>query len=244
MTIVLLAAATALAGSGGVGEALSWRVYYLGMHVGDARVDVLPGPDGAWLIQGSSRSAPWYSRIYSVDDRTVSTWIPGVGSARYQTTSREGDFHQDQDMRIDPAGITVSRRQRYEEGWREWEDRYEGPGYPLEDPVTAFYHLRRLELSEGSTYSIPLFSGKRVTSVEVDVEGREVLGSALLGEVPVVRVRISSSREDELKGKGRIWVWLSDDEQRVPIQVVWKSKAIGSVRAELQDIEPGGRASD
>ncbi len=239
---MLLLAAAALAEPGGVGEVLDWGVYYLGMHVGEARVEVRAGPEGAWLIRGSSRSAPWYSRIYSVDDRTTSTWIPGVGSSRYQTTFREGGFHQDQDMRIDPAGITVSRRQRYEEGWREWEDRYEGPGYPLEDPVTAFYHLRRLDLTEGSSYSIPLFSGKRVTSVQVDVEGREVLGSELLGEVAVVRVLISSSRDDELKGKGRIWVWLSDDEERVPVRLVWKSSAIGSVRAELVGVQPGEAA--
>lgn len=232
MTALLLAA-TALASPGGVGEAMDWTVHYLGMHVGNARVEVHPGEGGAWLIRGRSWSASWYSRIYNVDDHTTSTWTPGVGSSRYQTIFREGGFHQDQDMRIDPAGITVSRRQRFDEGWRDWEDTYDGPGYPVEDPVTAFYHLRRLELADGGSHTIPLFSGKRVTTVQIDVEGREVLATEALGEVPVVRIRISSSRDDELKGKGRIWVWMTDNEEHLPVKVLWKSSAIGSVRAEL-----------
>jgi hypothetical protein len=228
----LLMMAAAWADPGGVGETMDWSVQYMGMSVGSARVEVHAGEGGQWVIKGHSWSAPWYSRIYNVDDHTASYYSPGQGSTRYVTVFREGRFQQDQDMRIAPEGITVSRRQNFDEGWRDWEDSYEGPGRMVEDPVTAFYHLRRLALVDGTVEEIPLFSGKRVTAVQVHVEGRERVESAV-GSVDTVRVRISSKRDDELKGKGRIWVWLTDDEERLPVQVIWKSGAIGTVRAEL-----------
>ena len=237
--VTALLVSGALAGApGGVGETMDWKVHYLGMHVGNARVEVADGGGEAWVIRGRSWSAPWYSRVYSVDDHTTSFWTPGVGSSRYQTVFREGGFHQDQDMRIAPDGIHVDRRQLFkEEGWRSWEDDYEGPGYPMEDPVTAFYHLRGLALPDGGSTTIPLFSGKRVTQVQISVEGREPLDTAI-GEVDTIRVRISSQRDDELKGKGRIWVWITDDETRLPVKVLWKSNSIGSVHAELTGWTP------
>ena len=224
------------AAAGGPGERLTYSVQYLGMQVGGMTAEIEPGPGGTWEIHGRAMSASWYDRIYSVNDHIISWWTPGVGSSRYVTYFREGRFQQDQDMRLSAGGFAVDRRQLRDEGWEEWSNTYKGVGYEVEDPVSAFYRLRALPLEFGVTYDLPVFTGRLVTHILAEVEARERVDSNF-GERDVIRVRLYSKRKKDLKGKGRIWLWLTDDEDRVPLQVLWKSSSIGSVKATLKGWE-------
>jgi len=221
----------------GPGERVSWDLRYLGLRAGSAWAEVAAGEGGRFVFTGGADNAPWYAAVYSIHDHIESLWDPaGPGSVRYTTRFREGGFHQDQRMEIAADGVVVAREQRFEEGWRRWEDRYPGAGGPVEDPQSAFYRLRLLPLVPGERYRFPVFSGRETWQIEVLVEPRQTLESAL-GTVPVLPVRLFTRHHGVLEQRGRIVVYLTDDVRRVPVRAILHTN-FGAIHADLTSWTP------
>jgi hypothetical protein len=211
------------------GEYLRWEVRYLGVVGGYAEAWTELGEDGALVTTALARNAPWYAKIYSIDDRVVSTWDPGGGSRHYSTWFREGKFQQDQDMVLDADPVTVWRKQNFKEGWREWSTPYEA--VPLaQDPVSAFFQLRMLNLDE--TRRFPIFSGSETWTLEVVPMGREHLEGTSLGSVDTRRVQLRTSHRGDVEQKGTFTVWVTDDARRLPVRMVVKTN-FGPIKADL-----------
>jgi hypothetical protein len=223
----------------GPGEHIRWSVTYMTVTAGQAWVEVHAADGGALEIRGGARNADWYGRFYSIDDLVVSLWDPrGPGSLRYTTRFREGDFHQDQAMEIAADGIRVERCQRFSEGWRSWVDVYQGPGGPVEDPTTAFFRIRLLPLLSGERYTFPVFSGRETWQLRVEVEPRTRIDTAL-GELQVIPVRLFTKHQGDLEQRGRIVLYLSDDERRVPVRAILQTN-VGPIRADIISYTPAG----
>ncbi len=214
------------------GERITWDVRYAAVRAGTAWATVEQGEGNTLVFRGGARNAPWYGRIYTVDDEISSVWDPeGPGSSCYVTRFREGRFAQDQRMDIGIDVIRVWRKQRFKEGWREWTEDYEGWGEPVEDPQSALYRIRLLPLAPDEVYRFPIFSGRKTWMLHAVVEQRKEIKTAL-GQLRVVPVSLRTSHKGDLEQKGKLTVYLSDDERRIPVRVVLHSN-IGAIRAEL-----------
>ncbi len=223
----------------GPGERIRWSVTYMKVQAGQAWAEVDRAEEGALVIRGGARNAPWYGRFYTIDDAVQSRWDPaGPGSALYITRFREGGFHQDQRMEIAADGIRVERSQRFDEGWRSWVDDYPGPGVAVEDPTTAFYRVRLLPLESGQRYEFPVFSGRETWPLRLVVDPREEL-ETVLGVIPVIPVRVFTEHEGDLEQRGNIVLYLSDDERRVPVRAIMHTN-FGPIRADLLSYTPTG----
>ncbi len=237
-----LAAAPAVAAAEapfGPGERIRWSVSYVKVKAGTAWASVDAGEGSTLAISGGARNADWYARFYTIDDLVQSVWDPdGPGSVHYTTRFREGGFHQDQEMRIGADGITVARSQRFDEGWRSWEDAYPGPGGPVEDPTTAFFRVRLLPLVSGESYRFPVFSGRETWELRVQVEPRERLETAI-GELPVIPVQVFTRHQGDLEQRGRIVLYISDDSRRIPVRAIMHTN-VGAIRADIISYQPPG----
>jgi hypothetical protein len=223
----------------GPGEHIRWSVTYMKVKAGQAWAEVQEGDEGALLIRGGAKNADWYGRFYTIDDLVQSSWDPsGPGSRRYTTRFREGGFHQDQVMDIADDGIRVERSQRFDDGWRSWVDSYPGPGMPVEDPTTAFFRIRLLPLVSGERYTFPVFSGRETWELRVEVDPRTRLETAL-GEFEVIPVRLFTKHQGDLEQKGRIVLYLSDDERRLPVRAILQTN-VGPIRADIISYTPTG----
>lgn len=85
------------------------------------------------------------------------------------------------------------------------------------DVVSSIFYIASLPLAANATYAFPLNDGGKTAQVNVAVEGREDL-KLPAGTYKTVRVRISSNT-GKLKEKGAIWIWYSDDDKRLPVQM-------------------------
>jgi hypothetical protein len=141
-------------------------------------------------------------------------------------------------MDLAPGEVVVARNQRFADGWRAWEDRYPGPGRPVEDPQSAFYRLRLLALTPGERYRFPVFSGRETWDLEVLVEPRETLETAL-GTLAVLPVRLFTRHHGDLEQRGRIVVYLTDDVHRVPVRAILHTN-FGAIHADLTAWTPPG----
>lgn len=228
------------------GEYLKWEVRYMGVVGGFAEAWTAQGEDGALVSTGIAQNAPWYGKVYEIDDRVVSTWRPEGGSDRYSTWFREGGFQQDQDMVFGDESIEVWRHQFFgkkkdrEPGWREWTTPY--PAHAgAEDPISAFFRMRLLDLTEPQAF--PLFSGSETWALEVVPEGRERLTGTALGTIDARVIRLQTRHEGEIEPKGRFTVWVTDDERQIPVRMVVKT-TVGPVRADLVSYEAPGTVAD
>ncbi|MCB9759345.1 MAG: DUF3108 domain-containing protein [Alphaproteobacteria bacterium] len=215
----------------GGAERLRWAVHYLGLPVGEAQVDIT-GAEGSWRATARARSAAWYRPVYDLDDQLTSVGGPG-GDAVYLTRLREGGFHQDQRMTFGPRAVSVHRRQRFSDGWRDWTDTYAVEG-PVHDPVAALLALRRLDLDEGARYTVPVFTGSRTAPVEVAVGAASPCETAWGPRacVPLTMTGQSADKEPQ-----SLWVTITDDADRLPLEVVVQTPAF-KVRAALSAWTP------
>lgn len=222
--------------AGGVGETMTWDIHYTGISAATARASTTAGPGGTLAIDTWIKNADWYGSLYTIDDHTRSLWTPGGGSTRHETRYREGGFRQDQDMRLQPEGFTVWRRQffREDDEWREWTTPYDPHPY-VEDPITAIYAIR--ELDGAGPWRFPVFSGSATWPLDVKTTERTQLTGTPLGDVDVIVYSLQTRHRGEWEQHGRFLVYLTDDERRIPVKIVIKS-SIGAIRADLSGYTP------
>ena len=214
-----------------VGERLEWSIEWMGMKAGVAWAQLLPDGEG-YRIEAGCDTAGIAERMYPVHDRLTSRWSPEEGSRSYSTRFREGRFQQDQFMEFLTDAFVVRRSQLTDEGWRTREERY-APTEGVEDPVSAFYRIRAAELSPGESTRFPLFTGRRTLTLTATA-GRP----SLVGKTPALGVEVGTDNGSEVSR--RFTVYFSQDEDRLPVQVVVQTRA-GPVSATLARRQMPGR---
>jgi hypothetical protein len=197
-------------------------VRWLGFEAGRAELVVQQG-EGTWTAVATSRSTGMADVLYPVRDRLEARWGPG-GSIAYDTSFREGRFHQDNRVAFQPGTVRVARRQLLDGAWKDSTfERAAPPG--TSDPIHALWQIARA----GGNAAFPLFTGSRILPLDARTVGSDVVRGA-----PARRVEIRVA-DASVKGDRAITAWLSDAAPHVPLRVSVPTSA-GAVDAEW--IEP------
>ena len=99
------------------------------------------------------------------------------------------------------------------------------------DPLSSFYYLRTLKLVVGEPVYVTMFDSKKVWNVEVQVLRKEKV-TLPTGTVDTILIKPLMKSEGIFYKKGDIYIWLTDDEKRIPVKLQTKV-AIGSINALL-----------
>ena len=143
---------------------------------------------------------------------------------RFEMHLRVGAYRKDLVIRFDQS----ARKAVYEDG--------KSLGVParVHDVLSAFYYVRTCPLPDGGTVSIPTHDNEKSYEMVVKVLRRERI-EVPAGKFDCVVVEPILKSEGIFKSKGEMFVWLSDDDRRIPVQV--KSKVpIGSISVTLTDM--------
>lgn len=227
MALVLLLAGTAKAGFD-IPEKLDFDIRWLGIKAGESSLEVTTQEDGRIRIVSTAKSAKWIDIIYKVRDRAVSLignspdWQP----VNYRLKTREGRRRKDREIIFGHDGnkaLFVDHRKGEKK-------EYELPER-IYDPLSAFYVVRGYDLEVGKSAYVPMFDSKRVYDVEVKVLKKERV-KVPAGTFDTILVHPVMKSEGIFASKGEMYIWLTDDEKRIPVKLKAKVK-IGSVYAEL-----------
>ncbi len=85
------------------------------------------------------------------------------------------------------------------------------------DVVSGILYVASLPLQQGATYSFPLNDGGKTVTINAHVEGKEQIKTPA-GTFQTIRVGPEGDYS-VLKNRGRIWIWYSDDERHLPVQI-------------------------
>ena len=111
---------------------------------------------------------------------------------------------------------------------------------PTQDIVSAIYFLRTQPLTPGQTFSIQISDSGRVYDVPARVVAEKKTMKSVLGKVAVVRVEVElfgAGRPIE-EGKGKMHIWVTNDERRIPIKARL-SHDMGQLDITLRSIDNG-----
>lgn len=87
----------------------------------------------------------------------------------------------------------------------------------MTDLLTGVFYAASQPLEVGHNFVIPLVDAMRNVPVTMKVEGREEIKTTL-GTFKTIRVQPTAAA-GVVKNRGNIWVWYTDDERHLPVQM-------------------------
>jgi uncharacterized protein DUF3108 len=187
-------------------------------------------------VKGVANSAGFVSLLYTVRDRFESGFDPKTFCTSHVFKHTEEGFRKrETNIFLDYA---KGKALLDEKNLKTNEAKHVENEIPscVTDVVTALYYVGSLPLQAGSTYTFPLNDGGKTQSVEVAVEAREQV-KVPAGTFRAVRVQPTATTTP-IKDRGKIWIWYTDDEARMPVQM--RAKMFwGTLTFRLKQIERG-----
>ncbi len=168
------------------------------------------------------------SLIYKVRNRIESTWDrDGRFSWRYAENRREGGYRVQEEILFDYP----KREALYRNGTR----------FPIpdrcQDALSAFYYTRTQALPIGGSIVFDYHASRKSLPLEVRILGRDRMKTPA-GTFDCVVIEPVLKAGGIFKNKGRLLIWLTADDRRIPVRM--RSKVtIGSVDVILQEFAAG-----
>jgi hypothetical protein len=85
------------------------------------------------------------------------------------------------------------------------------------DVISGILYVASLPLQAGGVYTFPLNDGGNTVTVKASVEGKEQVKTPA-GTFQTIRVG-SEGNSAVLKNRGRMWIWYTDDDRHIAVQM-------------------------
>jgi hypothetical protein len=210
-------------------ERLSYTIEWRLIHAGNALLET--GPNSALL---KLESAGMVSTLYKVDDTykvqfdapfcaTSSTMDSKEGSRHRETTinfdrSRNRAFLTEKDL---IRNTIVSKTE------------VQTPNC-VHEVLAALQRLRRTRVDVGQSVQLPVSDGRKSAAVKVEAQEREQVKTPA-GTFSTIRYEVNVLNNVIYSRQGRVFVWLTDDERRLPVQIRLRMNfPLGTVTLELE----------
>jgi hypothetical protein len=212
----------------GVGERLTFSVNYGFINAGEAIMSI-PAYDTiegrpCYRIEFSVNSLPSFAWIYKVEDRYLTyVDVDAIAPLKFEQHIREGTYRRDFIAEFDQAEHVAKTS----------EGEYHIPDY-VHDIMSAFYYVRTIgfsSLTPGQVMTLYNFYKDKSYELGVRFLGRQEL-KVEAGTFRTVVVEPLVKEGGLFKSEGRIVIWLSDDDRKIPVRVNTKV-IIGSIDVEL-----------
>jgi hypothetical protein len=213
----------------GLGEKLEYKVGYQFVKAGDAYFYIQPK---SFTYKGrpcydirfevrSLKSLDWLYRVQDIYRTLVD--IDGIYPYYFEQKVREGGYKKDAKAQFDHS----SKRAIVDD------KSYPFPTFS-HDIVSAFYYVRTMELSskkKGEIIQLKNFVDDSTYTLGVRIHGKQTV-SVQAGTFECIVVEPMVTKGGLFKSEGKILLWLSDDERKIPVKVSTKV-LIGAIEAEL-----------
>ena len=219
------------------GEKLTFSLGWGFITAGTATLEVKPIAGGKTEFLTHATGNKTINRIYPVND-TVYTRVrnKGLMTEVFRKRLHEGTFHNTSVIRFDRKGekawlsdtVFTDMKARKVKRSADTAVAIQGMEHRV---VSACCYVRTMPLAVGDTSRFSAVSGKKRYDLKVLVHGKETVES-VLGKVPCIKVEPVLDGDGIFVSKGRIFIWLTDDDRRIPVLMECEI-ALGSVKAKL-----------
>lgn len=233
-------------GSFPVGERLTYGIRWLGIPVGTVVFSIdekttLNGREVYHIIY-SAKSNKFASTFYKVEDE-IHTYIDAENlyPLRFEKHLREGAYRMDEIIEYDQANHQASYKSKRSIKKKRTTTELKVSIPPaVQDPLSCLYYFRRLnadKIKVGQSVSISVNTEEKNWDLEVEILETKHMELLNMGVYESVLVEPKAKFQGIFVRKGRMWIWLSTDERRLPLILKTKVPIVGTIYATLEKIE-------
>jgi hypothetical protein len=214
----------------GVGEKLVFDVGYGFITAGEAvmsvpQYDTVMG-NQCYKVLFTVNSTPTFSFFFGVKDR-YETYLDvnGLYPWRFEQHLREGKYKRDFSAQFDQRNHIAKTT----------EGDFPIPPF-VHDIMSAFYYARTIDYSAmkaGDKIRLQNFYKNKTNPLDVKFLGRQTI-EVDAGTFRCIIIEPLVKEGGLFKSEGRILIWMSDDDRKIPVKVSTKV-LIGSIDAELKE---------
>jgi hypothetical protein len=190
-----------------------WRLFSAGI----VSLKIARGADNQEHITGAADATGVVARLYHVHDVFESTFNPATFcSVQIHKHTEEGFRRRDTSIRFDYGrGKTVMDDLNSKNNQR----KHVESDIPscVTDVLSGLIYNTSLPLQPGESYVFPINDGGPTSDLNLHSEAREVVRTPA-GTYNTIRVQPTTNLA-LLKNKGKVWIWYSDDAERIPVQM-------------------------
>jgi len=184
-----------------------------------------------WRLSTNAKTHSFFDKVFKVRDKVESWWDKETHLPyKFSKNLQEGNYKQHRVHIYDhDAKSTTYQR------WDFKKNRFDNtvmdiPG-DTQDILSAFYAVREMQLVVGKSVYLNITADGRVMRTEVVVHRREK-ENTIFGKVDCLVIEPKLRGDAVFKQSGRILIWLTDDEYKIPVRMESKI-TIGSFVAIL-----------
>ena len=213
----------------GYGEQLEYKVGYKFITAGTGYFHIQPNPvvingRNSYDIRFQVSSLQSLEWLYKVRDqyRTVLD-VAGIFPWEFEQHVREGGYKRDFKAYFD----------QYYNAAKTKDTTYVVPDY-VHDIVSAFFYVRTMNIGsmrKDSVFYLSNFFDNSTYSLGIRIKGKDVI-EVEAGKFRCIVIEPMVLEGGLFKSEGSIYVWLSDDDRKIPVKVATKIP-IGFVEAKL-----------
>lgn len=220
------------------GEEIEWRVDYLGVKTGRAKLSVGKPSGDIWPVIAQARTEG-VAKIIEIKEHFVSYWhaLQRTPNGNDLEALEVGDHHQTRqrfDREQGKATVTKTRK------GKERKDVVDVPR-DAQDMASAMMWLRLQQLEPGRRFEVPVFTGSETFTLVATVAGKERIETGV-GAIDAVRVEVQLGFKDKFASRRPSQIWFSDDLRHVPVKMS-ADFAVGSVVATMTTYTPGAQVA-
>lgn len=199
-------------------------------------------PIEALKVTSRAETYAFFDAFFKVRDMIVSISEQDSGLAIfYEKNLREGGYKQRRLHYYDRENENCIYQK-----WRYKQKEFSTKNVPIPtntyDFLGAFYNIRQQELAVGDTIRMTMSGDGTTFDANIVVLEREKL-KTIFGKKQCLKIEPQLAGESIFKNTGKIFIWLTDDEFKIPVKMESEVK-FGSFVADLKDAKNVGLKID
>ncbi len=215
---------------------VEWRF----IHAGNARLTLerlAEGNEASFNAGLDVESAGLVSRLFKVDNHYKVALSDQLCAIQSLLATNEGSRQRETKVVYDKVRRKASHLERDLRSNAVVSKREVDIPACTHDVVGGLYYLRTLPTAPGQVLQVPVSDGKKSVLARVEAQEREVVETPA-GKFHTIRHEIFLFDNVLYNRKGRLFVWLSDDSRRLPVQIrIRLPLYIGTITLQLNKEE-------
>lgn len=211
-----------------IGEQLSFDVGWEFINAGSATMAITPMPQG-WQVKTFARTNKALDIFRKVRDYITAEGVCIDG--KMQSTLFDANLHE-RKYKAKKRTDFLWKENKVTHTQNQVTEHFDVPAGHL-SVIDAFLAVRNLKLTPGETVKIPVFDSRKRYEIEVNVSAKKETLKAPWGEMVRCLVIVPKLKSEGIfTNKGKMTLWITDDERHIPLKVRAKIK-FGRIFAHL-----------
>jgi hypothetical protein len=210
-------------------EILAYDLTWTGIKAGEASLEIRDEGNEMRIVS-TARSAKWVSVLYTVND-VVESRLSKRKSSMGQPVNYKINLHEGRNRKNKEVIFDYQNRKALSIDHLDKERTVVEIPARVFDSLSSFYHVRTMNLEVGNSVFVTVFDNKKVWDIEVQVLRKERV-QVPAGQFQTIVIKPLMKSDGIFYRKGDIFIWLTDDEKRIPVMLKTKVK-VGSITARL-----------